>query len=100
MNKITCEIACDRASRWAVFGLSNGQGLCSVSQRADTTATPIVMAECRISPDVSYWGGLTTSEAELRFEANRQGLELAKRWDEDAGKPAKEILSDDRSANA
>lgn len=100
MNKITCEIARDRASRWAVFKLSNRQGLCSVSQRDDAVATPIVMAECRISPDVSYWGGLTAGDAELRFEANRQALELAKHWNEDAGKPAKEILSNDRSADA
>ena len=90
LNGITCEIASNGASRWARFTV-DGWEYCKVSQNAD--AVNLTMASCRFHWSCSNPGGDTIIQADLQAEALRQAIKLAREWEQDAGKPMKEVLS-------
>ena len=89
-NGITREIASNGASRWAHFKV-NGCIIAATAQRAD--AVSLTME----SPIVSWTGSGSFGvnqivHAESQAEALRQAIELAREWEQDAGKPMKEVL--------
>lgn len=88
-NGITREISSNGASRWALFTV-DGWEYCKVSQNAD--AVSLTMASCCFSWADNNPGGDTIIEAELQVEALLQAIELACEWNQDAGKPIKDVL--------
>ena len=92
LNGITREIDSDGASRWAEFGAENGPHLCSIQQ--DGNPVSLAMSACTFSWKSNSPTKLfrTIAAAELMAEALRQAIELARKWNEDAGKPIAEVL--------
>ncbi len=88
-NSITCEIGGDGASRWAHF-MAGEWCYCKVSQSA--SAITFTLLPCRFSWLSDWTAGDTIAEAVLHTEAMLQAIELARKWDKDAGKPYKEVL--------
>lgn len=92
LNGITRETYSDGASRWADFRPENEGYLCSIQQ--DGNPVNLVMEPCTFSwrsnsPSKKF---RTIGAAELMAEALRQAIELAREWNQDAGKPIKDVL--------
>lgn len=93
-TKITTEFGSDDTGRWAWFKINNCD-IVGVSQRAKIDR---LLADSD-SPYLTWanqWklalGEASIEQAELMIEALRQAVELARAWNEDAGKPIKEVL--------